>query len=85
MFALAKQGTIDDVYQDGKPDYVHELLSTAIREGFSTIIAGTTKIPFIPGVDKIPDSFQLRTKNTSRTTQIVRERAEATVYGTANT
>jgi len=46
---------IDDVYQDGKPDGVHELLSTAIREGLFHYNCRHNKIPFIPGIDKIPD------------------------------
>lgn len=49
---------IDDVYQDGKPDGKHPLLSTAIKAGLFHYNCRHNRITFIPGVDVIPDKPQ---------------------------
>lgn len=45
---------IDDVYQDGKPDGKHELLSTAIAAGLFHYNCRHNKLMFYPGIDKVP-------------------------------
>lgn len=43
---------IDDVYANGQPDGKHELLSTAIEDGFQHYNCTHNTIPFVEGVDK---------------------------------
>jgi len=46
---------IDDVYQNGKPDGKHPLLSTAIKAGLFHYNCRHNRLTFILGVDKIPN------------------------------
>jgi hypothetical protein len=47
---------IDDVFQNGKPDGKHELLSTAIAEKFLHYGCRHNLLTFIEGVDKFPNA-----------------------------
>ncbi len=46
---------IDDVYQDGKPDGKHQLLSVAIKQGLFHYNCRHNRLTFIDGIDKVPD------------------------------
>ena len=51
---------IDDVYRGGKPDGKHELLSTAIKAGLSHPNCRHHFLPYVEGLDVIPESEKKR-------------------------
>lgn len=51
---------IDDVYRGGKPDGKHELLSTAIKEGLAHPNCRHHFLPYLEGVDVIPETEKKR-------------------------